>query len=275
MKQFSRLRDEEGTEVERLLLGSATGDAPKPGTRAAALAALGLAGAAAGTAGTAHAASAALVGSTGGKTAGSAAGFTLAKWLLVGAVAGATTTSGLVVATTPGVFGRDTGAEALAPARPASPRATAVVTPPKAQALAEDGERAEPRAEQESHSPASPSTPRTRTYSDDEPGTDRAPAPQGTAFPIASADTVAEEVAALDKARAALAAGDGSTALARLDAYERRYPRGTLAPEAAVLRVRALVKLGRSREARSAVEAFVRAHPGSPQASRLRSLVGD
>jgi hypothetical protein len=275
MKPFSRLRDEEGTDVERLLLGSATDDAPVPGARVKVLAALGVAGVAASTAGTAHAASVALVGTAGGKTASTAAGFSLAKWLLVGAVAGVTTTGSLVVATTPGLFGEETRAVPGQPARPTSP-SRPVAAPPKVRAApAGEGEKPAEHVDQGARSAIEPPAPRTRSYADDEPGTDRAPAPQGTAFPAAGADTVAEEVTALDRARAALAAGDGSGALARLDAYERRYPKGTLLPEAAVLRVRALVQLGRSREARSVVGAFVRAHPGSPQAARLRALVGE
>jgi hypothetical protein len=278
MTKFARLRDGDGTEVERLLLGSAEGDAPMPGVRMKTLAALGLTGAAALTAGTAHAASAALGGAAGGKAAGSAAGATLAKWLIIGAVAGATTTGSVVVATTPGLFGREapvqvsSGSSAPRAAQPAK-RVAAPTNGTKA--VTEEATEPGPRVDQESRSTVEPTVPRARTTPEEESWLDRAPAPQGTAFPNAGADTVAEEVTALDRARAALASGDAAGALARLDVYERRYPRGALSPEAAVLRVRALVKLGRSREARAAVDAFVRAHPGSPQSSRLRALVGD
>jgi len=276
MTRFSRLRDEEGTEVERLLIGSADGDAPLPGVRVSTLAALGLTGVAAGAAGTAHAASTALVGSAGGKTAGSAAGLALGKWLIIGAVAGATTTGGVVVATTPGVFGGEASARVIPSSSPAHRAPNQVVaTPPKGPAAVSEAAKPMPGVDPGSRSPSELSFPRARTYTDDDPGVARAPAAQGTAFPNSSADTVAEEVTALDRARAALASGDGKGALARLDAYEGRYSNGTLAPEAAVLRVRALVQLGRSREARAAVDAFVRAHPGTPQASRLRALVGD
>lgn len=275
MKQFSRLRDQEGTDIERLLLGSATDDAPMPGARGKVLAALGVAGVAASTAGTAHAASAALAGAAGGKTASTAAGFTLAKWVLVGAVAGVTTTGTLVVATTPGLFGQETRAVPAQSTRPSSASRSAPVPPKAHAAVAADEEKPTELVDPGARPQVEPSVPRARSYADEEPSAGRAPAPQGTAFPVASADTVAEEVTALDRARAALAAGDGNGALARLDAYERRYPTGTLLPEAAVLRVRALVQLRRSREARSAVDAFVSAHPGSPQAARLRALVGE
>jgi hypothetical protein len=278
MTQFSRLRDGEGSDVERLLLGSAEGDAPLPGVRIKTLAALGLTGAAAATSGAAHAASAALGGAAGGKTAGSAAGAALAKWMIVGAVAGATTTGSVVVATTPGLFGGEPPARVSTGSsteRPAQPNKGVAAPPNAARAATEKATEPERRVDQVSRPTVEPSVPRARISPEDESSADRAPMPQGTAFPNAGADTVAEEVTALDRARAALAAGDAAGALARLDAYARRYRRGTLAPEAAVLRVRALVQLGRSREAREAVDAFVRAYPGSPQTSRLRALVGD
>jgi outer membrane lipoprotein YfiO len=273
MKTFSRLRDQEGSEVERLLLGSAEGDAPLPAARVKVLAALGVAGTAAGAAGTAHAASAVVVGSAGGKAVGSATTITLAKWVLAGAVAGAATTGGLVVATTPGVFGGRTDAPIEAQAHAVSPSRSTPPVKGAAERLTAPPVPADTAAS--SHAATEASAPRARASVNDEPPASLAPAPQGTAFPVANADTVAEEVAALDRARGALASGDARGALARLDAYANRYPTGTLAPEAAVLRVRALVHLGRTRDARAAVDAFVRAHPGSPQASRLRALVVD
>jgi hypothetical protein len=268
--RFSRLRDQEGTDVERLLLGSAEGDVPAPAVRAQTLAALGLVGVTAAVAGTAHAASAAVVGSAGGKVASSATALTLVKWLVVGAVAGATTTGTVVVATTPNLFGDDETAAASRPlpARPAPPglAATSKGPAPNVRTQAEPPERRDPAAPL-----PEPAVPRTRVLA----GEELAAAPQGTAFPVAGADTVAEEVAALDRVRSALASGDARGAVVRLDAYESRYPRGTLAPEATVLRVRALVQLGRSRDARAVVDAFVRAHPRSPQAARLHALVGE
>lgn len=275
MKQFSRLRGQEGTDVERLLLGSAEGDAPLPTARIKTLAALGLAGSAAGVAGTAHAASAVAVGGAGGKAVSSATGMALAKWVLIGATAGIATTGGLVVATTPGLFGERANAPASAALVRSAP-ARSIPAPVKGPAEQRAAQPA-PASDSDvgSHSALEPSVPRARSFANDEPASAPAPAPQGTAFPVASADTVAEEVAALDRVRGALASEDARGALARLDAYANRYPTGTLAPEAEVLRVRALVQLGRLRDARAAVDAFVRAHPGSAQAARLRALVGE
>jgi hypothetical protein len=68
------------------------------------------------------------------------------------------------------------------------------------------------------------------------------------AQPKAGADAAShllEELALLDGARAALAASDGRRALEGLERYAARFPRGTLALEAALLQTRALAQTGR------------------------------
>ncbi len=55
---------------------------------------------------------------------------------------------------------------------------------------------------------------------------------------------LAAEIALLDGARRALFEGDPRSALAWLDRYDRDLPGGTLRPEAIVLCVEALVKVG-------------------------------
>lgn len=270
MKPFTRLRDGEGTEVERLILDSAASDAPSQAARLGTLATLGLSGAVA-TAATAHAATAAL-GGGGTKVVSSASGFVLAKWLALGAVVGAATTGSVVVVTTPGLFGRPhpasvrEAAPAHAPSRSGGER---IVERQAAVALEAPVPAVEPDSRVEG------SVQRSRPAPKDEPATGLAPAPKAPVLAVAPGDKVAEEVAALDRARSALGAGDARGALAFLDAYERSYPRGTLTPEATVLRVRALVQLGRRSDAESVVDGFVRTHPGSAQAARLRALVGE
>jgi len=91
--------------------------------------------------------------------------------------------------------------------------------------------------------------------------------------PKPAASTVLAEVASLDRARAALAAGDARTALARISAHDASFPGGALQPEAVVLRVRALNLLGDRVQAASVANRFLAAHPDSAQAARLRSLV--
>ncbi len=53
-------------------------------------------------------------------------------------------------------------------------------------------------------------------------------------------DGVRDEIKLLDEARAALAAGNATAALATLNRYARRHPAGVLAPEAWALREKAL-----------------------------------
>jgi hypothetical protein len=86
--------------------------------------------------------------------------------------------------------------------------------------------------------------------------------------------TLAGELAALDAARAALAAGDARRALAGADAYDRDYPHGVLAQEAAVVRIEALHALGDDARARRLARAFLDAHPSTAHADRLRTILG-
>jgi outer membrane protein assembly factor BamD (BamD/ComL family) len=79
----------------------------------------------------------------------------------------------------------------------------------------------------------------------------------------------------MDRTREALAGGNGARALSLVDEYERRYPHGTFLEEAEVHRVEALVRNGDRAGARRAAARFVVAHPASPHAAHVRSLVGD
>jgi hypothetical protein len=88
-----------------------------------------------------------------------------------------------------------------------------------------------------------------------------------------AATTLADEVAALDRARGALAAGRWEEALRDLDAYRVSFPSGLLAPEASVLRIEALAAAGRCADASREASAFLARSPGAPQAARVRSLV--
>jgi hypothetical protein len=84
--------------------------------------------------------------------------------------------------------------------------------------------------------------------------------------------TLSDEISAIDRARAAIAAGDGVRGLQLVDDYQRRFPRGMFTQEAEVLRVEALVVRGDRAGARRAVERFLAAHPASPHAPRLRAM---
>lgn len=82
------------------------------------------------------------------------------------------------------------------------------------------------------------------------------------------------ELAALDAARTSLSHSDPVGALAALDSYARNFPRGRLKLEAEVLRIGALAKSGQTEVARKRAEAFLRLHPDSVLASRVRSYAG-
>ena len=78
----------------------------------------------------------------------------------------------------------------------------------------------------------------------------------------------------MDRARAAVRARDGKGALAALADYQRRFPRGTFAQEAMVLRIEALVQIGETGAARALGKKFLAAHPESPHAERIERLLG-
>ncbi|HEY3498305.1 MAG TPA: hypothetical protein VGK73_26605 [Polyangiaceae bacterium] len=88
-----------------------------------------------------------------------------------------------------------------------------------------------------------------------------------------SQSALAAELAALDAARSKLGSGDAEGALALLADYSRTYPRGRLALEAEVLRIDALAKSGQSALATRRAEAFLRRHPNSVLASRVRGYL--
>jgi len=87
---------------------------------------------------------------------------------------------------------------------------------------------------------------------------------------VASLPTLADEARLLHDGVAALRAGHAARALALFDAHAALYPMGALVEERAAERALALAELGRVDEARAAAEDFLRAHPGSPLAARLR-----
>jgi TolA-binding protein len=107
--------------------------------------------------------------------------------------------------------------------------------------------------------------------------TETAPLPRPSARPApgpSAAGDLHEEIALLDRARAAVRAGDGTGALAMLSDYQRRFGRGTFSQEATVLRVEALAKSGQMSAARKLGERFLAAHPESPHAERIERLLG-
>jgi hypothetical protein len=81
------------------------------------------------------------------------------------------------------------------------------------------------------------------------------------------------EITMLDEARRALSLGEPARALSILDAYLTRFPHGTMAPEATLVRIEALVKAGDRPAAERAAEALGTSDPDNPYRSRVRSLL--
>jgi hypothetical protein len=71
--------------------------------------------------------------------------------------------------------------------------------------------------------------------------------------------------------RAALHAHAPARALLLVEAFERQHPGSSFSEETAVLRIDALIGLGRSSDARAAGQDFLRSYPHSAYAERVRS----
>jgi hypothetical protein len=82
-------------------------------------------------------------------------------------------------------------------------------------------------------------------------------------------DTQASELRLLQRARAAVASAEFTTALALIADYERRFPEGQLREECQALRVKSLAGLGRSEQARHAAEGFRKQFPRSVLRQRI------
>jgi hypothetical protein len=82
-----------------------------------------------------------------------------------------------------------------------------------------------------------------------------------------------EQVAALDRARNALASGDTTRGIRLLDEYQARFPKGILAQEATVLRIEALLAGGNRPAAADIASQFLASNPTSPHAARIRRLL--
>ena len=95
---------------------------------------------------------------------------------------------------------------------------------------------------------------------------------QAKTAPVAS--TLSQQVAALDRARAALDASDFARARHLVDAYESEFPGGDFTQEAEVIRIDALVREGNREGAERAGKHFLGAYPKSPHTSHVRRLLG-
>ena len=94
------------------------------------------------------------------------------------------------------------------------------------------------------------------------------PAPEGSA-----GDSYAVELGLLKRARAAVASGEFSSALAAIAEHQRRFPAGRLGEEREALRIKALVGLGRKDEARHAADRFRERFPRSVLSTKIEETV--
>lgn len=231
-------------DLKRALLDSARTDAPSPRARRRTLAALELAsGMATSTLGTAAAA--------GSKAASWSAFSLVSQWAGLGAVVA--------------VVGVGVSQPFL--------RASHVPANPLAPSSLQVKERPAPSPRGQSilgHSPREqPSAPQAARL---------APPPRGleSARPVGtqSSSRLGEEVALLRDAREDLVAHRAEAALLTLAEYARRFPHGELGPEAVMLRIDALFALGQRTQAETVAGRFLTANPSSPQAAKIRRMLG-
>jgi hypothetical protein len=103
------------------------------------------------------------------------------------------------------------------------------------------------------------------------PAVDLPATPPSSARPAGPASSALRaEVAALDAVRSTLANDDPTGALSFLAAYFRTFPRGRLRYEAEVLRIDAWAKAGRPDTAKRHAQEFLKRHPNSVLAARVR-----
>jgi TolA-binding protein len=86
-----------------------------------------------------------------------------------------------------------------------------------------------------------------------------------------SAPAVADEACLFHDGIVALRSGRPARAMELFELHERLYPRGVLAEEREAERALALADLGRTAEARAAIDQFLQRHPASPLAARLHA----
>ncbi len=84
---------------------------------------------------------------------------------------------------------------------------------------------------------------------------------------------LARELELLGHARSALKSGDAPRALSELDRYASNPGPKRLGSEATLLRVRALLGLGRRSEAEALVSSYLARHPNDAYARKLGELV--
>jgi hypothetical protein len=239
---------DERTRRERALVEAARADAPPDGARERVLVGLGISTAAS-LAGAKAAAAAPTAVAVAGGSSGAAL---LAKSLAIGAAIGL---AGMAVTSSwPGK-------------EPPVPAPVTSATPALPSATSEPPAPAEPSTIPPPPEPLPEPLPKTQPFLHAPPSA--APSAQ----PVL-AEQVAAERALLDGARQSLESGRASTAVKTLGDYQQRFGFGILGHEAVVLKMKALVALGRRPEARVLGERYLQDYPAGTQALTVRRLLG-
>jgi RNA polymerase sigma factor (sigma-70 family) len=105
------------------------------------------------------------------------------------------------------------------------------------------------------------------------PPTSATAPPSATASSVASQDITMER-ALMDQAARALARGDIAGAFVAVQEHAHRFPGGQLVEEREAYRIAALVRAGRTAEAREGMDRFTRAYPNSVRLNELRRALG-
>jgi len=103
-------------------------------------------------------------------------------------------------------------------------------------------------------------------------GTPRSPSSTTDPDPPADDDRLRREMQATDRAQKALAS-DPSRALTLIRKADAEFPEGLFAEDREGIAILALFALDRTAEARRRAEAFLRAHPRSSHADRIRAAI--
>ncbi|CAN95670.1 MULTISPECIES: hypothetical protein [Sorangium] len=258
MTEPRRLLEESDNPLERALLSAGASYPTSPETRAKTLAALGLAGAAALSASVAAPAALSAAG-------GAATSSSLAVKLGWTKILVALSTVGMLAGIPAGYLAwRGQDAQDVAAAHRFGP----ALADPVVQTAARP-------AQAPAAAPAPVEALAEETMAPALAGGSSAAATKLDPKPSGTGAALEAELGALDAARTMLASGNARGALSLLDAYSRTHPRGRLSLEAEVLRIDALAKSGRSDAASQRAAAFLRRHPNSVLASRVRRYVNN
>jgi len=217
----------------------------------------------------------------GANAAAPSGGLTLAQWVAVGASVAGLAVLGAQLLRPSADQHRDLRARSIAttpqPAASAppgrEPPGSATTTRPESTPPSSVGAATQPQpAEPVARPPLRAAARQTRPQRGAVP--DQAARPSTSAVqPATNATTLAAEVRLLEQARAAIGGRDPEQGLAILDRHAREFPAGALEPEAAVLRVEALIAQRQWAQAQLEAGRLLRRHPRGASARRVRELL--